>query len=408
MALVDTGNAIGAVSRLLHTRLQEKLNALSLTPVIVEIGKPEKQINSTGVKLNLFLYEAQFDASLKNTSIDEGQQPPLWLVLKYIMTAFHNGESDSDIAHEYLGKGMQALKELSFIPLSSSNFDALKDNPEVLKITFDEINADLLSKLMQGPDEKYRFSVAFQVRPVMIAPRQLSSYPLLVGVNYTNSPPAIIGEDGIIISALPSLGPTITHVSPGRFEVNSAITIFGNDLNLSGLSVMLGSAELAVISLQPNRLQCMVNGNIAAGNVISAGNHPISVVQILPTGRRRSSNILVGNLLPSLESADIVPGTIHNSSLPESPGVYGEIDLTGYLLATEHDDILVALYREGKTVRVLDSAFDFTVPQPPPPSLHTRIRLKMKELDAVPQGIYRVIFRVNGQQARNSPEVNLS
>jgi len=38
-----------------------------------------------------------------------------------------------------------------------------------MKITFDNATTELLSKVMQGTDEKYRFSAAFEVRPVMIA-----------------------------------------------------------------------------------------------------------------------------------------------------------------------------------------------------------------------------------------------
>jgi hypothetical protein len=47
---------------------------------------------------------------------------------------------------------------------------ALQDNPEPLKLSFDETTAELISKIMAGTDERYRLSMAFQVRPVMIVP----------------------------------------------------------------------------------------------------------------------------------------------------------------------------------------------------------------------------------------------
>ena len=47
---------------------------------------------------------------------------------------------------------------------------ALENNPEPLKLSFEESGADLLSKIMQGGDERYRLSTAFQMRPVMIVP----------------------------------------------------------------------------------------------------------------------------------------------------------------------------------------------------------------------------------------------
>ncbi|MEW6417490.1 MAG: Pvc16 family protein [Nitrospirota bacterium] len=394
MALADTKNAIGKVTKLLIDRLNSK------TALTVAAGRPEPG-NGSDRQLNIFLYEASFDPSLKNLPLDEGQPAPLWLVLKYILTAFDDaGNSDTIQAHEYLGQGIRALQELSFLPLTSpidaEVLKALKDNPEPLKITFDETPSDLLSKLMQGSDEKYRFSIGFQVRPVMIATGEPSSYSLLVGVDYTTSPYTLIGEEGIHIPVIPSMGPRIIEISPPKFEVNSTLTILGNDLNLSGISVMLGQTELAVTAQQPNKLQCVANGAIASGSVISAGSHPVSVVQTLPSGRRRSSNLLIGELLPTLETA--TPGSLHAVSGPPS-GIAGNIEMTGALLGREEDDIFVALYKDGEIVRVFDGPFTFAPDQ-------SNLTLQIEDSAPVPSGNYRIILRINGQQAKNSPEVS--
>ncbi|MGH7901621.1 MAG: DUF4255 domain-containing protein [Thermodesulfobacteriota bacterium] len=388
MALADTGKAIGAVTQLLHDHLE---NHQGVTVDDVKVGRPEEPTGAAmNSILNLFLYEIQFDASLKNVSLDEGQPSPLWLVLKYLITAFDNqGESDSIEAHEYLGEGIRALQELSFLPLTAASLKALNDNPEVLKLTFDETPSDLLSKLTQGPDEKYRCSVGFEVRPVLIAPSQPPSYSLLVGVDYTASPPDLVGDEGIKIPVIPSMGPLISEVSPLKFEVNSTIKIFGNDLNLPGLSVLLGSAELAVTAQKPNELQCVVNGTISGGGSISAGSHPICVVQTLPTGRKRTINLLVANLLPRLDSATF--------ALDPAPDVFGSAQLTGSLLGRASDDIFIALYRDGKVIKMFDQ-----VTTTPTQQLLT---LTINESDAVPNGEYQVILRVNGQQAKNSPAI---
>lgn len=400
MALADTGKAIGKVTKLLVSRLGSK------TSLSVAEGRPEPPGNGTSDRqLNLFLYEALFDPSLKNISLDEGRPAPLWLVLKYLLTAFDSGgKSDTFEAHENLGEGIRAIQELNFLslasPIDSEILKALQDNPEPLKITFDEVSSELLSKLMQGSEEKYRFSVGFQVRPVMIATGETPSYSLLVGVDYTKNL-EIIGENGIKIPVIPSMGPTITEISPSKLEVNSTLTIFGTDLNLSGLSVMLGSAELAVTAQQPNKLQCVVNGTIAGGGVISPGSHPISVVQTLPTGRRRSSNLLVGDLLPTLTNAATNSLTRVNPADPTS-NVFGNILLTGVLLGGANDDIFIALYKDGKVVKLFDGLDKLTVT----PTQST-LTLAMPQADAVLPGKYRVILRVNGQQAKNSPEVEL-
>ncbi|MCD4806469.1 MAG: DUF4255 domain-containing protein, partial [Methanococcoides sp.] len=65
MALADTGEAIGAISEL----LQDQLGIKTGTSVGITVGRPELQTGNTGSILNLFLYEIQFDGSLKNLSL---------------------------------------------------------------------------------------------------------------------------------------------------------------------------------------------------------------------------------------------------------------------------------------------------------------------------------------------------
>src|SRR5215813_10286780 len=151
MALAESGRAIGAVTLLLQDHLLRR-------GFDVTIGKPEVAAsNDTNAKLNLFLYETTFDPHLRNHSLRNGEAAPLWLVLKYLLTAFDAREnSDSAAAHELLGRGIAALNELNFLALDAAAAPAvrlaLEDNPEPLKLTFDETTADLLSKIMQGTD----------------------------------------------------------------------------------------------------------------------------------------------------------------------------------------------------------------------------------------------------------------
>ncbi|MGH7488027.1 MAG: Pvc16 family protein, partial [bacterium] len=306
MALTDTKRAIGGVSNLLVSRLMSSGAAPNVT-----VGRPGPERTGTGPdsnpRLNLFLYELNIDGSLRNTPLDEGQAAPLWLVLRYLLTAFdRDGFSDSAGAHELLGAAMQALQDLNFFPLDGLPADvvkALNQGPELLKLTFDDASHELISKIMQGTDEKYRCSVAFQIRPVLIAPSQPPEYSLLVGIDYTTN--AIIGDAGVKIPVLPSLGAEITSVLPARFEAGANITIAGVDLNLSGISAVLGDVALPIVSKQPDRLVCTVPAALGSGTAISAGTQIVAAVQILPTGRRRSSNLLTADLLPHV--ATIAP-----------------------------------------------------------------------------------------------------
>jgi hypothetical protein len=408
MAFADTGKAIRRVSELLVSRLEEHIKPMLDPGFRVTVGRPGPSNNGSaaeGARLNLFLYEAMFEPNLRNMPLDEGQPTPVWLVLKYIMTAFdREDKSDTVGAHECLGEGIRALQELSILPLTDSTIDALGDNPEALRITFDEVSFDLLSKLMQGPDEKYRFSIGFEVRPVMIVTGEEPSYSLLVGVDYTQTPREIIGDEGINIEVLPSLGPVITELSPLKFEVNDTLTIYGNDLNLSGLFIRLGSVELEPVAQRPDMLQCVIDGTIADGSVISAGNYPVSVVQALSNGKYRASNLLVGSLLPILESAEFSPSS--------EPDVYGEITLAGTLLGGEEDDIIVALYQNSEVVRMFDDFTDYfeELSDGGITSDQTQLIFSIEESDdgpVVPPGTYRIILRVNGQQAKASPSVEI-
>lgn len=407
MPLANSASSIGAVTEVIVDRLRAR------TLLDVSVGRPEPGDDFVkAARLNLFLYEILFDANLKNVPLDEGQRPPLWLVLKYLLTAFEGDgkTSDSPAAYENLGEGIRALQEITFLPLtalSTAQLNSLGDNPEDLTITFDEASTDLLSKVMQGSDEKYRVSIAFQVRPVMIAAAELPSYSLLVGVDYTATPPDTKDpEKRIHIPVLPSLGPTITSIDPSSFELGSTVTILGTDLHLANLSVTLGPLDLPVTMQQPDRLQFVVRDDIANGATISAGSFPISVSQLLATGRRRSSNLLVGNLLPTLTTAVIAAGSVQTVTTAPPPAgwKFASIDLTGKLLGkTINDDSYLALFKDGATVKLFDVLTDTVLPAKP----QTKRQLKMTQPDAVPAGKYQLLYRVNGQQARQSFVIDL-
>ncbi len=401
MALAESGKAIGATSSLIVERLT------LATGLHVQASRPDSASTSANPRLNVFLYESVFDPNLRNTPLDQGQPVPLWMVLRYLLTPYDDqGESDTVKAHDILGEACRALQENAFLQLRDSDPDSIRkplmDNPQQLKLTFVETTSELLSRVMQGTDEHYRFSIAFEVRPVMIAMGTPPAYNLLVGVDYTQSPPAAIGLQGVQTAVIPSLGPAITELSPSRFEVGETVTIHGDDLHLSGLSVRLGPVELPVIAQHPNWLKFLVRPDMVHGDVISAGAHPVAVAQALPAGRTRRSNALLGELLPVLASASVITRTI----IPPPPiaMAHGVFELQGGLLGTSQDDTYVALYRDGETVAMFD---DLILPPVPPAATQSVRRFTIPPAHAVPAGSYVVLVRVNGVQARNGPTIDL-
>lgn len=402
MALADTQRAIGAVTQLLKDRL---LASPGVAVSDVTVGRPEPVGTPTTPRVNLFLYEVDADGFLRNQPIDEMQPDPLWLVLRYLVTAFDDsGESDSIDAHQLLGSAVRALHGLNFLSLTgvaATTLTALDPSPEPMKLTLLEASPELLAKLMQGSDEKYRCSMAFEIRPVMIAAEALPSYSLLVGVDYITT--TVIGEQSIQIPVLPSMGPSIEALSPTVIEPGGTLSVIGTDLHLAGLFVRFGPVELSVTAQKPNALQCLVDGDVPQGTVISAGTHPVSVAQALPGGRVRASHPLIAGLRPVLSA--VVPQAITRTN-PADPAstVTADLRLDGVLLGTERDDVFVGLYREGATVRL----FDAVTIIPPPVTPQASVVVSIPADQAVEQGQYRVILRVNGQQAGSSPLIELT
>lgn len=388
MAQVDSQRAIGAVTKLLRDHLNRQ-------GFIVSVGKPEDaaDTNSTA-KLNLFLYEITVDGAMRNTSLEEGKPPPVWIILRYLLTAFDDAEdSDSPDAHELLGRGMMALDGLNYLRLDNAVAvdvrQALELNPEPLKITFEDSTTDLLSKLMQGSDESYRLSAALQVRPILLLPAQREPSSLLVGVDYSQNPAAEIGTAGVGIDVIPSLGPVLERVEPARVEPGATFTIYGVDLHLSGLEAVLGGQVLRVVGQTPNTITVEADGTpagaglsgpIAEGTNISAGEHPLSVRRTVGSGKLRSSNMIGLGLQP------VVTGAVLAGA---------DLTLNGHLLGSEDDDIVLTLMQDGAPV----ASFEAAVPTANQQSV------TITGVTAVGAGTYLAILRVNGQQARIAPLV---
>ncbi len=388
MTQADSHRAIGAATKLLRDHLSRR-------GFNVTVGRPEDAAeNDSTAKLNLFLYELSFDGALRNVSLEEGRPPPVWMVLRYLLTAFDDGElSDSADAHELLGRGLMALNDLNYLRLDAAVAldvrQALELNPEPLKITFEDGSSDLLSKLMQGSDDAYRISAPVQVRPVLLLPAEREGSSLLVGVDYSQSPPVEIREAGLRIETIPSLGPMLDRVEPVAVEPGETVTVHGTDLHLSGLEAVLGGQVLRIVAQGPDRLVVEAEGTatdggplgpIAAGLSISAGEHPLSVRRVLGNGKLRGSNLIGLGLRP------VVTGAVLNGA---------DLDLAGHLLGGTDDDVVLTLLRDGAPLR----SFEVVTPSADQRSL------TVAGVTAVGPGTYLALLRVNGQQARIAPLV---
>jgi hypothetical protein len=272
MALAATTRSIGAVTQLLIQQL-----AKDVIPDVVA-GHPEEVIsaNPNDERIGLFLYEMDHDPSLKNVSLVGGEPPPLWLMLKYLLIAVDKaGATDSVGAHRLLARAMACLHQNPYLPLnllSAADRAALEPNPEPLKVTFENANTDLLNKINYGgaSSNRYRIMAAIQVRPVLIAPGLPEAWPLLVGMDYTQTPPvprAQEGRDGFRLSALSTMGPRVNSLTPLIVEPDAEIKVSGAELTGSGLSAMISGVPLNLLSQQPEELKF----KLATAVVFAAG-----------------------------------------------------------------------------------------------------------------------------------------
>jgi hypothetical protein len=402
MALSDTGTAIGSVSRLLEEVLTNALTNATPSPNVT-ISRPEPGSSGgvpQGARLNLFLYEVQLDASLRNTPLTPGRQSPLWLVLRYLLTAFdENGDSDTDGAHDVLGLAMQVLLGINESgALQLVNSKSLVDNPQPLKATFDDGPPDLLARLMQGPDDRYRMSVPFQIRPVLVATSEPPSSMQLVGVNYLTD--TTIGLAGVQNIVLPSLGPVIDSVTPPQVAPGDTLTVTGNGLGADQLAVRFGNIVLPVTMQQSGKLQCVVGGAALDPVHISAGSHPVVVAETLASGKILSSNALSTSLLPVVSS--VTPLGLQPVS-GTNPNVFGALKLTGKFLGRAADYLELGLLNSSGVVVVIDRPDPGFVP----PADQSVQQVLMKSAEAVPPGTYTAVFRVNGAQSKQAFVVNM-
>ena len=377
MALADSKQALGAVSLYLKNQLSTNTSIST-----VDVGRPESAATVSGERYNLFLYQLDIDSQLRNQPLDQGQSPPLWLVLRYLLTAFDNDkDSDSIEAHDLLGEGMLALQELNYIDPGSI---ALADNPELLKITFDNADSELISKIMQGADEKYRVSVAFQVRPVMIAPSLPPSYSLPV---LTVGPP---GSEGVVV--IPTLGPRLTLVEPQKFVSGAELTIKGLDINASITEVFIGDQSFPVTEVIEGQVKTLVPTTTS----LSAGSHPLFLRRPLPGGMELKSDSLVVQLLPEIAIA--TPG-VPTALTTTGSAVHGDLTIVGKQLGGEDDSIFVAFYQNGVVALMLDVSGSLA---------QTSLVAEVREEHDLAASNYFIIVRVNGSQSIVTPEVNWS
>jgi hypothetical protein len=172
--------AIAAVTATLTKMIQE---AIAADPVVssgtVTARPPDRARQGALVnQINLFLYRTSIDAAWRNQDPPsarpgESAQPPLPLVLSYLITAY--GEDDDEIlAHRLLGIAMGVLNDQPVLsrsliaralPLPGSG---LENQVDRVRVTPDPQNQDEISRMWTTFNIGYRLSVFYHASVVLI------------------------------------------------------------------------------------------------------------------------------------------------------------------------------------------------------------------------------------------------
>jgi hypothetical protein len=167
-----------------------------LTDTTVTILPPDKaRGNASANQLNLFLYQILPNAAWRNMNIPsqvmsgETGTPPLALTLHYLITAFgKDNDTTLPYGHHLLGKTMSILYDHALLgsdeirSATSASFPLsdLDQQVERVRITFQPLSLEEISKLWSGLVTQYRLSVGYEVSVMLIDSTQPKRTPLPV------------------------------------------------------------------------------------------------------------------------------------------------------------------------------------------------------------------------------------
>jgi len=181
--------AIAATTATLRSLLGRGLGIQNVT--VRSLDNARKDITTDHV--NLFLYQTLPDAAWRNMDMPrqlkpgETGQPPLPLILYYLLTAYSDDLDDTG-SHRLLGRAMSILHdhpllgaaEIRSATINDLTTSNLHEQVERVRITLQPLTLDEMSKLWSPFQTQYRLSTAYQVAVVLIESTRPVKSPLPV------------------------------------------------------------------------------------------------------------------------------------------------------------------------------------------------------------------------------------
>jgi hypothetical protein len=301
--------AIAAVTATLTTMIQKAVDRDgTVAGGKVTARPPDKaRQGAVGNQLNLFLYQTSIDAAWRNHDPPgmrpgEGGQPPLPLVLSYLITAYGDGD-DEILSHRLLGIAMGVLNDRPLLSKQDITPGSdLENQVERVRITPDPRPQDEISRMWATFGTGYRLSVSYDAAVVLIDSTQpfVAARPVLQR-----------GSGDLGPTALGTLPPKIELVVPPNGQPaarpGDTVTLLGSDLG--GISsVQVSGIRLAQpMSLVPaSRTASAITLQIPSPPTIPAGIVALTAIieGDLPDGTKQTlaSNAAPLALAPTIQS----------------------------------------------------------------------------------------------------------
>ncbi len=292
---MSTARAIAAVTQ----RLVDVLQTTGATASAKPLDKATDQ-------LNVFLYHVSIDATWRNQDLPRpagrGQpaRPLLPLNLFYLISAVHaNHDNDID-RHDFLGKAMLKLHDLSLSgSIAFKPETGIKNQPGSIHITMQPLSIDEMYKLWSVFQAPFRPSVGYEVGAVLIESELPDSLPLPVisrgpkstGWDATTQFPAVVNSIGFDPKIQPGarLGDSITINGQNLKQLESTLVIFEHPLK--------DPKTRKPTSISPDKLTVDIPDE---SNDWPAGVYMVSVQNTDSSGHTYRSNAVPLLLLPQI------------------------------------------------------------------------------------------------------------
>lgn len=433
--------AIGGVSATLQTLLRDRMElpaGVTRNDLQVTLSTPQPEGDAQAAeptRVNLFLYRATENASLKNQMIPgqghpgEYGHPPLSLVLHYLLTAYgttdDNGLLNETLAHFLLGSAMRVLHDYPVItealmtvnsPVAQILHSSLRGEFEQVKVCLDPISLEDLSKVWTALTRPYRLSTAYSMSVVQIESRRLRTLPA----------PVLTRRIHLAVSRLPQIARVYRTPLPGepigdiQAHILQELTFEGENFRAARTWVRLGGLEpIGVQPISDNEIRIVIPDNMYPADADHPMPRPIPAPDRLKAGPRtvevqilRPTEVVAGGLdLGSVTVDNRRQSSNHCVFLlaPEITGINPPGVAAGALVGAVLTVTGTRLFHPGLKSVVLVGDVAIPVPDPGPGGISQTdisIRVLLNALASTtpptPAGSYPVRVMANGVQSREN------